>query len=248
MNALPPLKRNSVVLVVGPRGSGKTVLATELARAQRHVTVFDTKLDFSWNDPHPYYGLTAYNVEDVLKCWRGIEAQGDGAPVIYRPDVGSPSFHADVDRVAAIALQRKNCLLYYDELADICSVSNYERVAPSYKRAVMQGRSLGVGVWQVTQRPARIPLIAYTEADLRATFFLRSKSDRDRVEEYMGEVPWRQLAITDHAFVYSDDKLAQSDEPLQPHRLILPHPPQRSANYGEQGRSQNVLAGRSAAS
>jgi ABC-type dipeptide/oligopeptide/nickel transport system ATPase component len=222
-NALPHVKQNAVVLIVGPRGSGKSVLATHMLKAQSNVTVFDTKHDFSFADDNPRYNLVARTPDEVFKLWRGIEAVGDGAPVIYRPHVGTPGYHLDVDSVARVAMMRQWNVLYYDELADICNVTNYERIAPNYQRVVQQGRSLHVGVWQVTQRPSRIPLIAYSEADFRATFYLRSKADRDRVEEFLGDdLPWTDLARQEHAFVWGDDKTANSDVPLRPHRLILP--------------------------
>jgi len=229
---LPPLAPGKRMLTVGRTGCGKTVVNRAILKALRHVTVFDTKNTFSWKEPgNPYYGLIATNAEGVFKLWRAIEARGDGAPVIYRPNIAHPNWRHEADEIARVAFLRQHNTLYYDELADLVNATDYERVAPHWRRAIQQGRELELTVLMATQRPQRIPVIAGSEADVVISFYLKTKADRDRVEEWVGPVPWGALARTKHSFVIATEESQLSEDELRPHLLTLDSPrlEQRSA-------------------
>lgn len=144
----------------------------------------------------------------------------DAKPIIYRPskaDVLSEGWSGLCDEAAALALERRNTTLYYDELAYVASGSDFRQTAPNYYYAITTGRSHGVGVWGSVQRPAWIPRIALTESDMRYTFFLRTENDRKTVEGLMGDdVPWEALRQKRYAWYAASDREASG-----PHTLRL---------------------------
>jgi hypothetical protein len=237
MSAIATIRRDTCALIVGPRGSGKSLFAQQQLKATPHNIVIDTKGDFSFDDPAPRYNLTAYSIDELKRLLKWIAEQPRdthfyGAPPIFRfpKNTTLPVMRAQCDEVARLCMARGNCRPYYDELSQAISHTRYEVEAPYFQSVVQQGRSFGVGALFSTQRPKRIPLIAGTESDTRITFFLRNPDDRKLVEDFMGEVPWKALAREPHSFVIATDETMQTDAELEPHRLILERPPtQRSA-------------------
>jgi energy-coupling factor transporter ATP-binding protein EcfA2 len=229
---LPALQRNSRVLGTGPTGSGKSYLFRALLKAQRHAIIVDSKHGFEWNDSDPRFSRVVYSVADLVRALRDVERVGDGAPVIYRPrritfedfEAGSASFLAqrrsDLNYLWWLALERGNTLVYHDEISLDVPGASFEAVAPMWRELVITGRFRGCGMWAGSQRPARIPLIASTEASDRFTFFLRSPTDQQVVDHYFGGgVPWATLAANEHSFVWASDATMNTSASLLPMRL-----------------------------
>lgn len=222
------IPRDQVGVIVGPRGSGKSIFAQQQVKATPHNVVLDTKGDFSFDDPAPRYNLYVYSIDELRSMLKWIAQQERGthfygAPPIMRWPMDMPikEKRSQCDEVARICLRRTNTRPYYDELSQAVSHTRYEEDSPYFQSVVQQGRSIGVGALFATQRPKRIPLIVGTEANFRVAFFLRNPDDRKIVEDMMGEVPWKALARNPHSYVIATDETMQSDSALEPHRLIL---------------------------
>lgn len=195
-------KRNDRAIFIGPTGSGKTTLAHVLLNFYGDVLIVDPKHQWEARKED----LLAHNLHELETALD--KAADEHRHVVYIV----PEEHllrrnaSELDKVADMALQRGDTTLYYDELYFVASGNDFAERAPRYFAAVTTGRSKGVGVWASVQRPRWIPLIALTETDVRATFFLRNAGDRQSVENTMGnDIPWEVLRRNKHSFVMADD-------------------------------------------
>lgn len=201
----PPAAR---LAFVGPTGSGKSYLAREILRHYRNVIIVDPKHQWSWKRPRDeWYELRAATLGQLYKQLQAADATGQ--PVLYRPPPEDllPMNCRNLDHVADLALQRRNTILYYDELVYISGSSDWQVRAPKWYQAMTTGRTRGVGVWNAFQRPSWVPMVALTEAEERFIFYLRNKDDRRRMEEGTGEdlIPWGTLRQAPHTYVISTD-------------------------------------------
>ena len=198
----PESNRNLVG--VGPTRTGKTVVARALLADRKNVLLVDPKHEWK---PRPQYGdRVAKNLRELGKQLN--RSRDDGRRVIYKPPKEHllPGNSQYLDEVAYMALSRKNTLLFYDELVFVANGSDFTRRAPNFYFCLTTGNGLGVGVWGLCQRPTHIPLIVLTESTYRYTFYLRKQSDRDRMEELLGEdIPWEVLRRNRYSFVFGDD-------------------------------------------
>ncbi len=210
-------KPNERLVIVGPTRCGKSYLARTLLRGAPNVLVVAPKGPKSW--PLDAGDLRAVNLKQLAQ--RLDEARKTGARVVYYPPREHllPENSADLDEVAAMALERRNTLLFYDELVYVANGNDFTKRAPHFYFALTTGGSQGVGVWGLCQRPSHIPAIVFTESEYRATFYLRKKSDRDRMEDALGdEVPWDILRRNRHSFVFGDDMETSHAMKLSPIR------------------------------
>jgi uncharacterized protein YozE (UPF0346 family) len=202
---LPP--PNSRVAFIGPTRSGKTFLARQWLMHYKNVIVIDPKQQFSWQRPgDKRFARKAKDFKELVKLLN-LSAK-DGYPIIYQPDLSAldPDSSYDLDRVYELAFHRGNTLVYIDELYFLANGSDFAKRAPWFFRCVVAGASKGVGVWSAYQRPSWVPLIAMTETEVRAIFYLRIKDDRSRIDSSFGEMPWQQLRDTQHGFCISTDR------------------------------------------
>lgn len=190
------------VVFVGPTRSGKTKLARTLLRGRPNVVVVDPK--HQWEPEHADRLVkTLPHLETALN-----HSREDGRRIVYRPAKEHllPSNGNLLDEVARLALERKNTLLYYDELVFVANATDFWKRAPHFYFAMTTGGGLGVGLWGSVQRPSHVPMIVFTESEYRATFYLRNKSDRDRMQDTMGDdIPWSTLRRNKYAFCFADD-------------------------------------------
>jgi hypothetical protein len=200
---LPP--PNSRVAFVGPTRSGKTYLARAWLRAYDHVAILDPKRQFSWRSRDPRFSRYARSWNEFRRMMERSER--DGWPVVYQPppDALLPQNADQLDQFYWYCLRRGDTLTYTDELYFIANGSNFAVRAPWFFRAVTTGASQGVGVWSAFQRPSWIPLIAITETEVRALFYLRHRADRETIESCFGPVEWEALRRERHAFALSTD-------------------------------------------
>lgn len=201
---LPP--PNSRVCFVGPTRSGKTFLARAWLKTYNNVAVLDPKGQFAWHESGPRFGRVATSYRQFERMM--VKSEADGFPVIYRPpsEYLLPQNAEYLDGFYQYCLERQNTLTYVDELYYVASGSDFTRRAPYYFRCVTAGASKGVGVWSAFQRPTWVPLIALTETEMRALFFLRFASDRERIEKNFGAIPWDTLRREKHSFILSTDE------------------------------------------
>jgi hypothetical protein len=209
VSALP--KPSDRVVFIGPTGSGKTYLAQRVLSKYEQVIVIDGKHDHdtwrAWErNPAVIKATSLKTLEQGCNTMKK-----EGGAILYRP----PKEHlrqANVeclDQVFELAFSRGHTLVYIDDLVLLARNSAAFSKLPSYQDCVTCGRSKGVGIWSSIQRPARVPLIAMTESEHQFAFYLRNGSDREVVEDVLGDeppVPWAQLRSVEHSYVWGTDK------------------------------------------
>ena len=204
-----PLPRlDQRVAIIGPEGSGKSILMRDLLTNYPTFIIVDAKRDWSWGaigkaDPKRFRYMST-TVDGVRKILEEIRRNNSTEHVVYRP-AWAHVRDGTVDRIALLALQRRNTGLCYDEAE---AVTRYDKYIEFFEQAVMQGRSLCVPVWCGTKRPTRVPLNILAASNARFIFNLRMAHDRVRAEEICGgdSIPWDQLRKEEHSFIYSDDR------------------------------------------
>jgi len=231
---LPPA--NSRVAFIGPTRSGKTFLARSWLLHYPNVIVIDPKSQFSWKQPgNERYGRRAKSYPQLVKMLNA--SRHDGYPIIYSPDLTNldPENAFELDAVYELAFKRGNTLVYIDELYFLANGTDFNKRAPWFFRCVTAGASRGIGVWSSYQRPSWVPLIALTETEVRAVFYLRTRDDQLRIDKSFGEtdsggVPWSKLRDTQFGFVISTD---QWISPVMRARLSQSKEIERGSSNGE---------------
>lgn len=186
------------VFIAGQNRSGKSTLATSIARRLDRVVVYDPKDD-------PAAELTGAAVlgtaHDVVRALPGR--------IVYRPHGREL---ADVvkrwDEICGKILRdartgRGATAILVHELGDL---GGSVTIGPKHSELIRQGGSLGITVIEVTQRPVGVPVLARTEAQHVACFALLAQADRDTMAELMepeqrGLVRSRMLPL-DHTWWY----------------------------------------------
>jgi hypothetical protein len=148
------------------------------------------------------------HADSIAKLERALNVMREsGGAVLYRP----PAEHlraaniGAVDDVFGMVYARGQTLCYVDDLVLLARNSQAFGRLPSYQDAITCGRARGVGIWSSIQRPARVPLISMTESEHQYAFYLRNGSDRDTVDDVIGDdppVPWEALRKSEFSFVH----------------------------------------------
>lgn len=172
----------------GATGSGKSHLMRRLLAPVKRAIVLDPK------------------GEIVADRWRCIPAssaiereleQGNPARVLYQPGPrDSEDFWSSaVER----AYETGDCTIYVDEMYLI--VPPGQRTPQPIIAAITTGRSRGIGVWCVTQRPVWVTLFAKSEATHYFCFRLMLDEDRRNVAAFMGEEILKPIR-DEHGYYY----------------------------------------------
>jgi hypothetical protein len=195
-------KATNRVIAIGPTGCGKSFLMEWLLSHYPDVVKVDFKHD-----------IRATEGDLIAKDLRSLEkrlSEADNQHIIYRvpQEHLNPDNSSYLDAVAKMAKEyatkKRPLILYYDELVYVAGSANFFKRAPNYYYAVTTGRGQGLGVWGCVQRPSWVPLIALSESDIRFSFYLRKRSDRERAEELLGDIDWEMLK-REHTFVAGND-------------------------------------------
>lgn len=196
------------VLIAGKTGTGKTYLGQAYANGFPNVHVLDTKGTFKWGRVPVYRTFDKYR------------AAMDGKPgkAIYRPI--DKEMNGDfMDAFFEFVYNRRNTVAFVDELAQVSQLVGGDGVSPNWQNIMQRGRELNVGIFNLTQRPKRIPLLALSESEHTFCFRLRLDDDRDRMAEFMGDVVTK-TRLRKHGFIYMFD---ESDHcAIMPNGIVLP--------------------------
>ena len=191
--------RGDRVLIVGPTGSGKSTLATTWAStgAWRRSLILDPKLDDSAL-PRDRDGrlsaLIAYGVDDAARALRA----GAGR-VVYRPRPDDfddlPDRFDELVRIVYLGGGGRAIILH--ETADVAPSSGSRRYLSAAWR---QGRSLGIPIVAITQRPVGVDRHALSEPAHVALFRVQHPEDRRLVAQLVGLESGRHLPAISRPF------------------------------------------------
>lgn len=226
-------KPGQCITVVGPRGSGKTHLSLELLDISPHVMVLATKRQ----DPlladlrsHGYY--VTGDLREVL--WTHDPERGRGVPV-HKKVVYWPQFPDDVTEAQRITMQSQamsEALGWVDKtggwtvlIDETMWMSETLRLEKQIKSAYFQGRTQGVSIIALAQRPTNVPRLAFSSADYLFLSKTGDKRDIDNLREISSAIPKETIiqALSEldkprHEFLFIDannDRLAKVIAPAR---------------------------------
>jgi DNA helicase HerA-like ATPase len=216
MREIHDLRPGEKMLILGQNGSGKSVLAQAITRSWSwgSVVVLDPKGD----DP----AASLPNAAE-LRHARDVIAHLPGR-VVWRPDLEEKSTYQpgdnrhwrplwnrleDVSRkiLADVARYRQPTLLVVHELREVCTE---HQIGHAFRELITAGRSRGVTLILITQRPQHVALEARDEAQHVAVFSLTGRAAREEAASLLGdperpdlvEIARRRALPLDHTWWY----------------------------------------------
>lgn len=185
-NLIP--KQDQRAIIIGTTGCGKTTLARYLLSWLPYVVVYDTKGCIRWDN---FYTVRSFQELQSV--------QTEYTHLHYIPTLEESRDTQAIDAFFQWVYLRGNCVLYVDELSYVC-----DSTTPPFwlSSILMRGRELGIGFIGSTQRPKRIPLVLFSEADNWFCFKLRLDEDAERVEKTLGVDREEIKQLPNHHFYY----------------------------------------------
>lgn len=189
------------VTILGPNGWGKTQLAyqllSETANPERQAVVLcmkpkdETVRDFS--------KAAGYK---VIRQWPPMPSpwQSDKPPGYvlwprhrFDPDLDNPVLRSEFRKALLDSYRRGHKIVFADEVYGLSEELNLDaELVTLWSRA----RAMKTGLWAASQRPASIPLWAYSEAEHLFLAKTPDKRARDRYDEIGGVDPGIVKAVT----------------------------------------------------
>lgn len=191
--------------ICGTTGSGKTVLSEKLLSFFAYNTVLDTKGFINWKG----YKL----VTDFDKLQKLGDKPDENPRLTFRP---FGKFTRDKGAIEAFFewnYERGNSTLYIDEATQVC---NAYYIPASFLDCLTRGREKRLRTFVSSQRPSRLAVEIYSEAENAYIFFTRRKEDRQKISEYF-YIPEKRIEnlVDSHKFIYSrNGKISDIDHIL----------------------------------
>ncbi len=181
------------VLVLGMNGSGKSVIAQSIAAAWAvgPVLIVDTKGD----DPAALIPncTVLYHADDVVKRLPGR--------IVYRPSLdekrrrrpGDPPrlqplwcrFETVATKLWELSMSDpRPALVVVHELRELCTEQS---IGPAFRELITAGRSHGITLVLVTQRPQRVALEARSEAQHVIALTLTDSAAREEAAQLLAD-------------------------------------------------------------
>jgi energy-coupling factor transporter ATP-binding protein EcfA2 len=207
------------VTLIGPTGSGKTTLAQELIEPNAtpdlpalvlvikprdsvveklFVKESQFKLIRSWPPP-PTDKLTKARNGYVLWPKHVFDPDKDD-PMLYK-EMRAAMLDGYANKVGHKKDPKGN-ILFSDEVWGLVDLGLKRELTTIWTRA----RAMGCGLWAASQRPALIPLAAYSEPEHMFIHYSPDKRARDRYKEIGGVDPRMIAEVTSeldwHQFLY----------------------------------------------
>ena len=184
--------RNDRAAVIGRTGSGKTFLARYLIEDsnKKYSVTYDAKASESigqWGQP-------------VITDFGELQ-QSNERRVIYRPDHFEASDPFLQNRFFEWVYLRQHCRLFVDEAY---AVKGGTSPGSYFSACLTRGRERGISTVIGTQRPSRVPLETFSEAEHFYIFQLTWPADQQRIYELSGGLLTveKQLTLNEHEFFY----------------------------------------------
>ncbi len=188
------LKPGEKLTISGRNGSGKTQFADFIVRrADGYWIILDQKHDDTLEKlAKP---VTSFkDVENWLK-------KPNSKFCVFRPKTSDPEI---IDEwIFDLSERSKNIGLYIDELYYVMRNGQAGRGLQGW---LTRGRSRKQSFIGITQRPKRVSLFCFSEADFIAQFFLTLVDDRQRIYEFIGRDIVKENPPLRYSFRYYDVK------------------------------------------
>lgn len=186
MQYTPQLRQGEHVVVIGPTGSGKTVLARRFLEAYPWVVTLDSKGDLRWRG------------WQRTKTVKPVQYK-DSSRIVCAPE---PQHYLPIaDALFQTVYRQRGWTCYIDEVYSL-GTSVYD-VPKSYPMLLTRGRGKGVTVWTGTQRPRFLPLFALTESKHFFIFRTYSEDDLNVLKRHTSrEVADLAPALENYQFIY----------------------------------------------
>lgn len=182
------------MVVIGPTGSGKTVLARAFLSSLPYVVVLDSKDELSWKGWKRAKTLEPIRWIDASRC-------------ILRAPIGGT--RAMADGLFRTVYEQRGWTVYIDEVYSLGFT--HTQVPSSYPLLLTRGRSRGITVWTGTQRPRFLPLFAFTESKHFFVFAVQSIDDLLVIKRQTSpEVAELVSGLKKHEFVYYNKETGQA--------------------------------------
>ena len=131
-----------IKIVLGIRGSGKTVKVRNLIKDVRRLLVIDTK-GYDYND-----GVAFHSLAELKKFWHKVY-QGDFR-IIYKPAGDDSEIREDIAEICTLCEACENLTLVIEELNIIF---DEQRPPTEFNKMIFSGREPGIELIGVAQRP-----------------------------------------------------------------------------------------------
>lgn len=182
---------NSRLAILGKTGTGKSTFAKNKILPQYDRYIFwDPKIE-NEDVPHDILVTNPTDLKKVIKTHDYI---------LYQPkDISGEDF----DEVCRIVFETgmSNCL-YVDEVMTISSVNKIE---PNHKLILTQGRSKGIAIINVSQRPSDIHNTILSESTDLFVFKLTLEPDIKKVEKIIGSAADEIMYLPYFHFLYTNE-------------------------------------------
>jgi hypothetical protein len=178
----PPDWDNANMAIVGKAGSGKSTLTREISDLRERTVLFGSKM----NDD-PLYKPLLERGYVIRERWTPENTQEP--KVIFRPPLSGPSKEAlaeqrEAFRQALIRLwQIGGWEVWLDEVRYLTEQLN---LTTELNLLWLQGRSAGVTMVSLTQRPVSVPLNMFEQSRFLITARITGREDRRTMSDYAG--------------------------------------------------------------
>ena len=188
------LKPGEKLTIAGRNGSGKTQFADYIVRrAEGYWIILDQKHD-----------ETLAKLSKPVSSFKEVEnwiKKPTGKFCVFRPKTADPEI---IDEwIFDLSERSKNIGLYIDELYYVMRNGQAGRGLQGW---LTRGRSRKQSFIGITQRPKRVSLFCFSEADFICQFFLTLVDDRQRIYEFIGRDVVKENPPLRYSFRYYDVK------------------------------------------
>lgn len=181
---------NDRVCVVGKTGSGKSVLVKKYCQQFPRVIFVDPKHEHKGQFSDRTVSFCT-EMQDVFKI------MGQQQYFIhYQPfELNKDTFNEFCKHV----FTKGNVTLVLDEVYYLC----FPQAVDYHQKIIRMGRSKGVGIWHLIQRPSYVDNYIISEAEHFFIFKLQLPADKQKMEGVIGEeLQDRMKTLESHEFFY----------------------------------------------
>lgn len=194
------ISSNDRIACVGKTGSGKSYLARNLIWEPLDRVVFH---DWKEQEHENLNAPTLRSLDDVHEALFAENEEERLYKFCYVPPAGEHGLDA-WDELCRLVYEKGDFHLLGDEIKGIYQKGNTVRaVSDHHEKILTRGRSRGVGMTNLSQRPKKIPMECMSESEHLFAFRLNLGDDRKRLGEIFGsEHEDRLRELSDHRFMY----------------------------------------------